>query len=1049
MGITKFVLKRPITAILSIVCLIVFGYQSLKGMSMELTPDMEMSMMIIFTTYPGASPDDVNELITKPLEDSVSTLSGLDSVSSVSSEGTSMIMLEYEYGTDMNEAYDDLKKQVDQVANMELPDDAGTPAIMEMNSNSGADISLAVDNSAKENLYNYVNNEIVPEFEKLSDVAEVAVSGGAQEYIRIELVEEKVRQYGLSMSSIANDIATANLSYPAGSTRVGSQELSLSTKMDYDTMEALKDIPLTTGSSNVVYLADVANIYKTSNNADSIARYNGEDTISLQITKQQSSTAMALSSAVQGVIDSLTRQDDNLTITVVSDSADSIQSSLRSVAETLILAIIISMIVIWLFLGDLKASLIVGSSIPVSILVCLICMARMGLTLNIITLCALTLGVGMMVDNSIVVMESCFRVTDSKPSGFVEYMRDALEGTQIVGTSVVASTVTTCVVFLPLAMLKGMTGQMLGPLGYTIVFSMAASLLSAITVVPLCYMLYRPKEKEHAPLSAPIRYLQNWYRKVMIVILPKRKTMVLVSALLLVGAFKLAGQLKMELIASDDNGQISVSIETRPGLVTEKIDEIVKQVEEILIQHEDLEAYMTTGGGSGMMSSGSASITAYLKDDRKMDTKEVASQWKKELQNIADCNITVDVSGSMSMMSSFGNSFETIIQGADYDEVKEVSDRIVSELTERPEVTKVHSDAENSSPVVEVTVDGAKAKAAGLTASSVENTLSQMVSGVEAAELDIDGESVTVKVEYPEGTYETLDQIKGIVLAAGNGSSVLLTDVAQVGFHDSPASIRREKKQYKVTISAEYTEHATAMSQMTLDQEVIRPNLTDTVTTGLNSMDQSMNEEFSAIFGAIATAVFLIFVVMAMQFESLKFSLMVMVTIPFSLIGSFGMLWLADSAISMISLVGFLMLVGTVVNAGILYVDTVNQYRNTMDRDTALIEAGATRLRPILMTTLTTVIAMVPMAFGWGSSGEMTKGLALVNIGGLTASTILSLLLLPVFYCIISRTSKKQRRGKWIRKKAGQWNPFCPRQCKRILLRGRNSTKAAARFPTP
>lgn len=216
-----------------------------------------------------------------------------------------------------------------------------------------------------------------------------------------------------------------------------------------------------------------------------------------------------------------------------------------------------------------------------------------------------------------------------------------------------------------------------------------------------------------------------------------------------------------------------------------------------------------------------------------------------------------------------------------------------------------------------------------------------------------------------------------------------------------------------MTISAEYTEHATAMSQMTLNQEVIEPNLTDTVTTGMNSMDQSMNEEFSAIFGAIATAIFLIFVVMAMQFESLKFSLMVMVTIPFSLIGSFGMLWLADSAISMISLVGLLMLVGTVVNAGILYVDTVNQYRNTMDRDKALIEAGATRMRPILMTTLTTIIAMIPMAFGWGNSGEMTKGLALVNIGGLTASTILSLLLLPVFYCIISRTPKKEtvRKG--------------------------------------
>lgn len=1011
MGITKFVLKRPVTAVLSIVCLLVFGFQSLTGMSLELTPDMDMSMMIIFTSYPGASPEDVNELVTKPLEDSVSTLSGLDSISSTSSEGSSIIMLEYEYGTDMDEAYDDLKKKVDLVANMNLPDDVDTPTIIEMNSNSMADISLVVDNPSKESLYNYVNNDIVPEFEKLSDVAEVAVTGGAEEYIRIELINEKMKQYGVTMSSIASDIAAADISYPAGSTMVGSQELSLSTKMNFDTEEVLKDIPLTTNGSDIVYLADVANIYKAFDSGDSIARYNGQDTISLQITKQQSSTAMALSKAVNNVIRSLMKQDSDLNITVVSDSSESILDSLASVAETLILAIIISMVIIWLFLGDLKASLIVGSSIPVSILVCLICMGRMGLTLNIITLCALTLGVGMMVDNSIVVMESCFRATGSRSSGFVEYMKDALEGTNLVGSSVVASTATTCVVFLPLAMLKGMTGQLLGPLGYTIVFSMAASLLSAVTVVPLCYMLYRPKEKENAPLSAPIVHLQDEYRKIMKYILPRKKTVMIVSILLLVAAFKLAGSLKMELMASDDNGQVSISIETRPGLKTAKIDEIVKQVEEVIIQHEDLDAYMTTSGGSGMMSDGSASITAYLKDDRKMETTEVASQWKKDLEDVTDCNITVDVSGSMSMMSSFGNSFETIIKGADYDQVKEVSDTIVAELMERPEVTKVHSDAENSSPVVEVTVDAAKAKAAGLTASVIGSSLSQMVSGIVATELDVDGDSIDVKVEYPDGTYDTLDQVMGIVLSTGNGSSVLLTDVADVSFQDSPASIRREEKQYKVTISAEYTEQADAGTQMLLNREVVQPNLTETVTTGLNSIDQSMNEEFSALFGAIAMAVFLIFVVMAMQFESPKFSLMVMVTIPFSLIGSFGLLWLADSAISMISLVGFLMLVGTVVNSGILYVDTVNQYRNTMDRDTALIEAGATRLRPILMTTLTTIISMIPMAFGWGSSGEMTKGLALVNIGGLTASTILSLLMLPVFYCIMSRSPKEMKCG--------------------------------------
>lgn len=1007
MGITKFVLKRPVTAVLCVLCLIVFGFQSVSGMKMELMGDMDMSMMIIYTSYSGASPDDVSELITKPIEDSVSTLSGLDSVSSTSSEGSSMIMLEYEYGTDMNEAYDDLKKKVDMVANAELPEDVDTPVIIEMNSNSMADISMVIDNPEQESLYNYVNNDISPEFEKLSDVAEVAISGGAEEYIKVELSSEKMKQYGVTMASVASDIAAADIAYPAGTTKVGSQELSVSTKMNYDTQEALSKIPLTTNGQDIVYLADVASVYSTSDTGESIARYNGEDTISLQITKQQSSTAMALSSAVNGVIDTLTREDPNLNITVVSDSADSIQSSLISVAETLVLAVLISMVIIWLFFGDLKASLIVGSSIPISILAAIIAMNQMGLSLNIITMCALTLGVGMMVDNSIVVLESCFRVTDSRPSGFVEYLKDALEGTHIVGASVAASTITTCVVFLPLAMLTGMTGQMLGPLGYTIVFCMTASLLSSIAIVPLCYMLYRPKEKEKAPLSLPVVRLQDAYRRAMKVILPKKKTVMALSVGLLIFSIFLATRLDTELMGSDDQGQVSISIETRPGMETAKIDEITKQVEAVITRHEDLDAYMTTGGGSGMMSSGDASVTAYLKDNRKMETEEVAAQWKRELQDIADCNITVDVSGSMSMMSSFGNSFETIIKGADYDEVKDVSDKIVKELMERPEVTRVHSDAENSSPVVEITVDAVKAKAAGLTAASVGSTLNGIISGIKATELDVDGDSVSVMVEYPEGSYETLSQIKGIVLAAGNGSSVQLTDIADVGFEDSPASIRREEKQYKVTISAEYTDQATEKTMMTLNQEVVKPNLTATVTTGLNSMDQSMNEEFAAIFKAIATAVFLIFVVMAAQFESPKFSLMVMVTIPFSLIGSFGLLWLTDTKISMVSLIGFLILIGTVVNAGILYVDTVNQYRDTMDRDTALIEAGATRLRPILMTTLTTIVSMIPMALGWGSTGEMTKGLAIVNIGGITASTLLSLLMLPVFYCIMSRNPKE------------------------------------------
>lgn len=1004
MSLTRFVLKRPVTAILCILCLLVFGISSIRSATLELSPEMDMSMMIVMTTYSGANPEDVDELVTKEIEDSVSTLSGLKSVSSTSSEGSSMVMLEYDYGTDMDEAYDDLKKKLDQISR-NLPDDANTPTVFEMNSNSSTTMRLSINKEDEESLYNYVNDELVPEFEKISDVAEVTIMGGSENYVKIEVLPEKLEQYHVTVSSIASDIAAADLAYPAGDTKVGDQSLSVTTSESYDTVESLNQIPLTTTGKDIVYLEDVAIVCNTQKENDSIARYNGKDTVSISISKQQDATAMGLSKQVNKVVDSLMRSNSGLEIVIVSDDSDSIMDSLSSVVETLIMAIVISMVVIFLFFGDLKASMIVGSSIPISILAALILMSAMDFTLNVITLSALVLGVGMMVDNSIVVLESCFRATPGE--GFREYAKAALDGTGVVVQSIIGSTVTTCVVFIPLALLEGMTGQLFKPLGFTIVFCMAASLVSAMTVVPLCYTLYRPKEKEHAPLSKSIISLQENYRKLMVKLLPKRKTVMFTSIALLIFSLFLAKQLDMELMASDDQGQVSISVETRPGLETEKVDDILKQIEAIILQHEDLESYITEYGGGGIRGGSSASITAYLLDKRKMDTKDVADQWTKELAEIQNCNITVEASSSMSMMSSMRNSYETILQSPDYDSLKEVSQKIVAELSARSEVTKIHSSLENAAPIIKVDVNAIKARANGLTSAQIGATLNSILSGKEATTLDVDGQDLDVVVEYPEDRYETLDQIKGITLAAGNGGSVALTDVADVRFEDSPSSIKRQDKQYRVTITGEYTEYATSQTQMTLTNEVVKPNLTSNVSTALNSMDQSMNEEFAALFGAIATAVFLIFVVMAAQFESPKFSIMVMTTIPFSLIGSFGLLYLTNCKISMTSLLGFLMLIGTVVNNGILYVDTVNQYRQTMDLQTALIEAGATRLRPILMTTLTTIVSMIPMAFAIGSSGSMTQGLAIVNIGGLVASTTLSLLMLPVYYSLMNGGKKK------------------------------------------
>ena len=1010
MSLTKTVLKRPVTTVLCVLCLVVFGLLSVFNSKLELTPEMEMPMMVVSTIYAGANPEDINDLITKPIEDEVSTLTGIDNITSMSNENVSIVLMQYEYGTDMDQAYSDLKKKIDGLGR-DLPEDAQAPNIMEFDINDQASIYLAVNNPEAGNLYNYVNNQIVPEFEKLSSVASVDISGGREEYIRVMLDAQKLQQYHLSMQTVVSTLASADFTYPAGNTKVGGLDLSVSAGVEYPTVESLKKIPLVTGNGNILYIEDIAEVGYNLEEAAGIGRYNGNDTVTVSIKKQQQSSAMDVSRQVNRAINQLKQHDPNLEVIVINDASDQISNSLKSVFQTMIMAVIVSMVIIFLFFGDLKASLIVGTSIPISILAALVGMWAAGFSLNMITMSALVLGVGMMVDNSIVVLESCFRSTEK--AGFREYAQAAVEGSGIVVQSIIGSTATTCVVFLPMALTNGMSGQLFKPMAFTIVFCLVASLISAMTIVPLCYVYYRPKEKQNSPAGGFVRALQGAYREVMKVLLPKRKTVMFVTVLLLILSFMMAGQLGMEMIPEGDEGTISISIETRPGLTIERTDEIYKQVEAVVTAEPDLDSYVLSAGSSGlsMMSGGGASLTAYLKDDRELETDEVLAKWKSLLSTMDDCNITLDSSSMMSSMSVDNGSYELILQSTQYDDLKAASDQIVDELKARPDVTKVHSTLENAAPVVKLHIDPIQAVAEGLTPVQIAGSVNQILSGSTATTLEVDGEEIDVKVEYPAGDYDTVDEVRGIMLMTPTGASVALSDIAEIRFEDSPQNIMRTDRQYQVTITGDYTDAAgTDMmaNRKNIYDEVVEKNLGGTVTIAQNAMTEQMNEEFSALFQAIAVAVFLVFVVMAAQFESPKFSFMVMTTIPFSLIGSFGLLWLADCSISMPSLLGFLMLVGTVVNNGILYVDTVNQYRVTMDMNTALIEAGATRLRPIMMTTLTTIVAMIPMAFAYGDSGEMMQGLALVDVGGLIASTVLALLMLPAYYSVMSRKPKKQ-----------------------------------------
>ena len=1009
MAITKLILRRPVSTFLAVLSLLFFGFIAFTTMKMELLPDMNFPYMIVSTVYPGASPEDIDELVSKPIEEEVSLLSDVEEVQSRSMENLSMVIVRYRYGTNMDRAYDKLKKKLD-VLKGNLPDDAEDPDYIEFDINAQAGMVLAISDKTKANLYNYVKNNIEPEMEKLSSVASVSLSGGQAEYVRVELSEEKLAQYHLTMENIIQMIKASDFTYPAGSTYYGKQKLSLSVSEDYSTIEKLKNLPLLTGTGNTLYLRDLATVSESLEEKSSIGRYNGEDTIGLSLSKTQTESDIGMSRDVKETIKDLEAQNPNLSVHIIQDNADSIKSSLSSVFQTMIMAVVISMAIIFFFFGDVKASLIVGSSIPIAILGAIVFMYAMGYSMNMLTLSALVLGVGMMVDNSIVVLEASFRAMDKAQDERRSRRDAAIDAVRVVGASVFGSTLTTCVVFLPLGFLKGIAGQYFKPLGFTIVFCMLASLLSAITIVPLCFTLYKPKENEKAPAYKAVRSLQNSYRILIGRFLRHKKAVVLGTFLILLFSLFLATKIRSELMPDIDSATVQISVLQKPGLDLEERDKAMREIEAMVAKDPDVDRYTTlSGGGTGFQAlyggDSSSTVTAYLKKKRSVSTKEKAKAWQKLLETRPDEVITVKSLSDANFGASdedvkTNEGYEVILKGADLQSLKEKSDALVSEMQKMESLTGIHSSLENAAPRLLVKVDPIKAAAEGLSPIAFGQSLNSILGGKTVMKIDLDGEKADVRVEYPKDRFDTLEKIKNIRFSTPRGAEVALDSVATVDFADSPATITREDKKYVVTIRANYTEKANKETKEEVDR-LVESHLGRDIALSETLRTKNMREEFTDLFRAIAIAVFLVFVVMAGQFESLRFSFMVMTTVPFAMIGSFGLLWLFDATISMTSLLGFLMLVGTVVNNGILYVDTVNQYREDMPLDRAIIESGATRLRPILMTTLTTILSMVPMAMAIGENGKLMQGLALVDVGGLTASTLLALLLLPVYYRIM------------------------------------------------
>ena len=994
MKLTRFALKRPVSTLLAVLALFVFGISSILGLRLELMPDMDMPIMMVMTVYPGADSESVEKLVSTEIEGDVSSLSGVDSVMSYSMENMSMVILQYDYSADTNDAYLDLRAALD-ITMTGLPEDCQEPMVIEMDINAMPSLMYSISTTDDSDALAIVNDTIIPELQAVSSVADVEVTGGRENYVRVLLDENALNQYGLTMSGIAQSIATTEFTIPLGSLDQGSQEVSAISTSKPETVQDLQRIPLFTSTGSLIQLSDVADVSWSVKEADSISRYNGQETISISVTKNQSAGTVGMVSDVQKVMDRMQEENANLVVQTSYDASEMIWQSLGSVASTLVMGVVLSMLILFIFFGDWKASLIVGSSMPISLLVTVIIMAMAGFSMNIITLGGLVIAIGMMVDSSIVALESCFRAKDRIP----DFQEAALQGTKEIVGSIIASTFTTVVVYLPLCIQEGLGGQIFGQLGYTIIFAMLASLISAMTLVPLFFKLFKPEERKELKINGWLDRIKESYERFERKLLDYKKICVLFSIVLLIASLGLVALMKVELMPSMDEGTISVSATFRSGTNVDTVNERMLELEEMVAAHEDVESYTLSA------SKGTGSISVNLKDDRKMTSQEVADQWTEATKNITGMQLDISVSSQMSQMMMTGSGATVTINATDLDDLKEVTARIQEEAWYLDNVLNVSNSAGETATQIKVIIDPLDAMSHGMMPVQAAGSLYSLVSGTEAMTITSGEEEYSVYLEYPEGTYT---DASSILDASING--VPLSEIAEVEYTNSQQTILRTDGKYSVTITASCLSDKTDAVQEALDAMVADMEFPNSVELAKDSMDEMIVETFTQLGKAIAAAVFLVFLVMAMQFESPKYSLMVMLSIPFSLIGSFGLLFISGQSLTVTSLMGILMLVGIVVNNGILYVDGVNLLRYRMPIRDALIESGKTRLRPILMTTLTTVISMIPLAFAYGEGTEMMQGMAIIIIGGLVASTLLILILMPVFYLLVYGKSKKEKR---------------------------------------
>lgn len=1006
--IAKFCIRHRVTTILAFVIISIFGVVYLRELQLALLPNMEYPAAVVYCYYNGAAPEDMEQLVTRPLESAIMSVPGVDEVSSTSADSLSTITIMYVQDTDLDIAATKLREKFDALT---LPEDCTKPVIMNINvSDLMPTAIIALMGEDLSGVQTLAEDIVVPALERIDGVASVSCYGGYDQQIAVEVDAAKARGLGLSNSYISQILVAENLLYPGGDLENGSQKLTVSTDAQLRTVEEVRNviIPLQTGGT--VRLGNVANVVLETTEQRDISRMNNIPAVFLQVSKQSGANEAAVADATAAKMAELAEKNSSVVFETPYLASEYINIVVNAAIENIILGVGLAAIVVFLFLRRFGATLAIAVSMPVCILTVFVLMYVCDLTMNMLSLGGVAMGVGMIVDNSIVVLENIYRYA---AEGHDRYT-SCVEGTKEVMLSLTASTLTTVAVFLPLGVADGLAGMIFKDFCLTISFLILGSLAIAVTLVPLlCYFLLDEKKvhAHHMKRSAKRngssfgeRFLAG-YRRVLAYFVKHLGLGVAVSAALVAVFVAACLSTKQVLLPAMDMNIIQDTISMPIGSNAEDTAVIAQQMIDVI------EARVPEAEGSWYSvgeTENEVGVILVPKKDRERDATEIANDLRVAFADIAGCEYTISAMDMSQMMT--GSDISVQVTGTDYNTLTMIANDLMAPIAALPDAIDVRSTVSDDIPQVKVTMKRDAASQYGLTAAQIGQAVRSELTGATATTVNLNNKEIDVVVRGDGAASASLDALRSMPVVTPYGGTVALSSVAQVDMELAPASISRVNQSRAVTITGSSlsgdTNAITEQIRAILDNYTMPDGYEATIGGGY----EQMADNFHDLTLALIVAMGLVYFVLASQFESFVMPVIVMMILPVAFSGALFALPLTGRDLSMISMVALIMLAGTVVNASIILIDYIKQRRERgEDRTTAILNACPLRIRPVLMTTLTTILAIMPLALGIGQSNEMMSDMGVTMVSGMLISTVITLLFTPVYYCVIDNIGKKNK----------------------------------------